>query len=617
MNSIFKMFQTNPIESINELSNAKTLEKLITSIEPNIESINITSENDYGLRYANFVSIIDSVMKYLLKHPNSTTFNSKADFKSMLNINDILQKDKNQLILLAEMVIFISSISSNKESLDNLENCDNDLIALYLNIKEKYTKQNDDYSNIENNIEEERIDQNIKQQIEDLTKEIDDKNNKINNLIKLNNELDSKYKDALLQIESAKENEENNSNLKEDLMNEQTKNSTLTNELNELKYENESLKKKLEEEKKSLTFKLNYTQEKLISAESKLENFKALKSENEKLKSKLKELSLIKDKEIIISEKEKKIESLNKLIETITNDKESVNKKNADLLEQVYKLKEDLRMKNNTMKKLEKLNEDLQSENKRMDDLLKQKEMKAVSSKNLDISEDNIKKESGITLSEINKIPNNQNFEKEIEDLKQELETYKDCLNSINSEKDKLSNEKDKIYFEKEKCLNELQQLKLEKQKKDNENEGLINKLKNEISQLKSGTNNSIDTKTNSNNDEISTLKNTVNRQQEIIEALKSRIENEDDIFDNLKDKNDNNNNDEINKYIQENKNLKNRIIQEHELISSSFYELALQFMKLKANESEIESNKIGFGKKKTWLENERKKNFPSQFYSN
>ena len=617
MNSIFKMFQSNPIESINELSNAMTLEKLITSIEPNIESINITSENDYGLRYANFVSIIDSVMKYLLKHPNSTTFNSKADFKSMLNINDILQKDKNQLILLAEMVIFISSISSNKESLDNLENCDNDLIALYLNIKEKYTKQNEDYSNIENNIEEGRIDQNIKQQIEDLTKEIDDKNNKINNLIKLNNELDSKYKDALLQIESAKENEENNSSLKEDLMNEQAKNSTLTNELNELKYENESLKKKLEEEKKSLTFKLNYTQEKLISAESKLENFKALKSENEKLKSKLKELSLIKDKEIIISEKEKKIESLNKLIETITNDKESVNKKNADLLEQVFNLKEDLRMKNNIIKKLESSNEGLQSENKRMDNLLKQKEMKTVSSKNLDISEDNIKKESGITLSEINKIPNNQNFEKEIENLKQELETYKDCLNSINSEKDKLSNEKDKIYFEKEKCLNELQQLKLEKQKKDNENEGLINKLKNEISQLKSGTNNSIDTKTNSNNDEISTLKNTVNRQQEIIEALKSRIENEDDIFDNLKDKNDNNNNDEINKYIQENKNLKNRIVQEHELISSSFYELALQFMKLKANESEIESNKIGFGKKKTWLENERKKNFPSQFYSN
>ena len=285
----------------------------ILAIEPNIGNINVTIDTDYGIRYGNFVSIIDTVMKYLLKHPKSTTFNSQTDFKSLLNINDIIQKDKNQLILLAEMIIFISSISSNRESLDNLENCDNDLIALYLNIKEKYTKQNEDYySTIENNNEEGKPDESTLQQISELNKEIDNKNEKINNLIKLNDELDCKYKDALMQIERAKENEENNSSLKEDLINEQAKNSTLTNELKELKYENESLKKKLEEEKKSLTFKLNYTQEKLLSAEDKLENFKSLKSENDRLKSKLKEFSLLKDKEIIINEKDKKIESLKK-----------------------------------------------------------------------------------------------------------------------------------------------------------------------------------------------------------------------------------------------------------------------------------------------------------------
>ena len=36
MNSIFKLFQSNPIESIDELSNEVTIEKLLTSIEPNI-----------------------------------------------------------------------------------------------------------------------------------------------------------------------------------------------------------------------------------------------------------------------------------------------------------------------------------------------------------------------------------------------------------------------------------------------------------------------------------------------------------------------------------------------------------------------------------------------------
>ena len=616
MNSIFKLFQSNPIESIDELSNEVTIEKLLTSIEPNIGNINVTIDTDYGIRYGNFVSIIDTVMKYLLKHPKSTTFNSQTDFKSLLNINDIIQKDKNQLILLAEMIIFISSISSNKESLDNLENCDNDLIALYLNIKEKYTKQTDDYySTIENNNEEGKPDESTLQQISELNKEIDNKNEKINNLIKLNDELDCKYKDALMQIERAKENEENNSSLKEDLINEQAKNSTLTNELKELKYENESLKKKLEEEKKSLTFKLNYTQEKLLSAEDKLENFKSLNAENEKLKAKLKEFSLLKDKEIIINEKDKKIESLNKLIETITKDKETLNAKNGKLIQDVYELKEESRKKNNTIKSLEKLNEELKKENKRIDNILKQNEMK-VSRPSLDISQDLNKKGTGFTLSELNKEVENQNNEKEINELKQELETYKDCLNTLNSEKDKLTNEKDKIYFEKEKCLNELQQLKLEKQKNDMENENKIKKLQNDISLLKTTGNLPSDITSNLNNDdEVSSLKNQIIRQQEIIEALKSRIENEDDIFNNSKEENKNNENDEINKYIKENKEMKNRIIKEHELISSSFYELALQFMRLRENENESDNNRSA--RKKTWLEIERQKNFPSQFNFN
>ena len=122
-----KIFSTTH-KTINIVNKAIPVYK---QIKPNIGNINVTIDTDYGIRYGNFVSIIDTVMKYLLKHPKSTTFNSQTDFKSLLNINDIIQKDKNQLILLAEMIIFISSISSNKESLDNLENCDNDLIALY------------------------------------------------------------------------------------------------------------------------------------------------------------------------------------------------------------------------------------------------------------------------------------------------------------------------------------------------------------------------------------------------------------------------------------------------------------------------------------------------------
>jgi hypothetical protein len=53
----------------------------------------------------------------------------------------------------------------------------------------------------------------------------------------------------------------------------------------------------------------------------------------------------------------------------------------------------------------------------------------------------------------------------------------------------------------------------------------------------------------------------------------------------------------------------KNRVNREHELISSSLYELALQFMSLK-NELQKKVNVVSTNNK-NWLENERNKNFP------
>ena len=52
----------------------------------------------------------------------------------------------------------------------------------------------------------------------------------------------------------------------------------------------------------------------------------------------------------------------------------------------------------------------------------------------------------------------------------------------------------------------------------------------------------------------------------------------------------------------------KKRVNTEHELISSSLYELALQFMSLKG---ELQKKVNSGVSNKNWLENERNKNFP------
>lgn len=53
----------------------------------------------------------------------------------------------------------------------------------------------------------------------------------------------------------------------------------------------------------------------------------------------------------------------------------------------------------------------------------------------------------------------------------------------------------------------------------------------------------------------------------------------------------------------------KERIDREHELISSSLYELALQFMNLNGELNKRNQNNVN----KSWLEMERSKNFPTE----
>ena len=111
-------------------------------------------------------------------------------------------------------------------------------------------------------------------------------------------------------------------------------------------------------------------------------------------------------------------------------------------------------------------------------------------------------------------------------------------------------------------------------------------------------------------------MKLQINKLNELNNALKKKIEKDSDeniITENndVVNKNDLLNN--FNKIKNENEELKNNIKIEHELISSSFYELALQFMRLQEN-NEIKNNILN-NNNNTWIEKERKKNFPFDYY--
>ena len=69
-----------------------------------------------------------------------------------------------------------------------------------------------------------------------------------------------------------------------------------------------------------------------------------------------------------------------------------------------------------------------------------------------------------------------------------------------------------------------------------------------------------------------------------------------------------------LDKLIAENERIKVNTIKEHELISSSMFELAIQLFSLK-KEMEVKKNRENNNSGLSWVEIERRKNFPCEFY--
>jgi len=92
----------------------------------------------------------------------------------------------------------------------------------------------------------------------------------------------------------------------------------------------------------------------------------------------------------------------------------------------------------------------------------------------------------------------------------------------------------------------------------------------------------------------------TITQKEEIIKNLKEKIKNLQDAHDNFEKNNQENAkfSEDLEFYKRSYEEQKNRVNREHELISASLYELALQFMSLK-NELQKKMNaNDGIGKK-------------------
>ncbi len=109
----------------------------------------ISNDDNFGVRYANIVSIINTIEKYFKNNPeNYKKTQNKLDIKSQLQINELLKCENSQLICLSEYLVFMTTISSRvNEYLDRIELLDDDkLLNKFCEITEKF--QESDVSSV-------------------------------------------------------------------------------------------------------------------------------------------------------------------------------------------------------------------------------------------------------------------------------------------------------------------------------------------------------------------------------------------------------------------------------------------------------------------------------------
>ena len=457
LNSLILSLKSKPLQCLEELSDEFTIFSLILEIEPNFEKIPFNNKvelfknSNFETKYKNFNSIFSAVVNYKNESKSKDKFTKETNFLKII-INDLINNVQDQLLKIAEMLCFLTIISSNKnyfiEKVNEIE--DNQLSNLYYSIIEKYITfkidesissvvqktnifanqvQNIKTFNLKGEINKKYIrDLNIKELpnineektvkvvnpdkifsgFNNINDDQEDNNNK--KIINSDNDnYDIEYEKLLLQIKVDNLTKELLS-MKDNYKNLEKDKKILEENLNELK-EKKSNEKNIEE--KSLKENINNELNEIYAV---VEN---LKNENEQLNKTINQLN--NEKENLEFQLKNSDSNLQNLInENIKRKKEEEIKENfykENLLNnknQIDKLKEDL---NNQMKINEKMKEEIEKyKNEINNNIVNQSE-------------------------EINNISNNENeLKNEIKKLKNNLNEKEEKIKKLeekNAEKEK------------------------------------------------------------------------------------------------------------------------------------------------------------------------------------
>ena len=554
LNSLILSLKNNPLKNLQELSNELKVYSLILEIEPNFEKnpinnkVELSNDTNIDIRYNNFNLIFNAVANYKNESKSKDKFTKETNFTKTIIIKDLLNNDKDQLIKIAEMLCFLTIISSNKnyfiEKVNEIE--DNQISNFYYSIIEKYIVFKIDES-ISSIVEKTNIFNNQKQNVKTYN---------------LKNEIESKSVDLTLN------NEEKN---KRELPNideapivkviKPTKTILISGYDNMFKEKEEEQNIRVikaenfhqEKERILMQIKIDSLTKELLKMK---ENCQTLENDKKILKQNLNELkafnnNINKNNDINKNEIKEEHKVINLNIHP-----------NASSSRKIGLIENNLN-NNNTNKELEIANElikNLKEENeqlhKTMERIILEKQKLEIEVEKSDLNMQKLKLENDKIKEEQKK--EEKNFNDIILKDKNIIEKLKNDLNSQIIINEKINEEKKIIEKEFEKYKIETNNNII------NQNRGTNNNINNNINDKKNNNENEL-------KNEIQKLKNNLAKKDEQIKELEEiNLEYE-------KDKGE-----DINFYKKSYEEQKIRVNEEHKLISESLYKLAIHFMTLK-----------------------------------
>lgn len=138
------------VSDVNDIVNEEYIEKIILAFEPNFEDetstmLKIANSASFDAKYKNFKIIIEALKCFVDKKKETVKFKDEFIIDDLININNVINKSRSDLLMFIRVILVFISISANKEKyIDKLSEKKEKYLDGFLSVIQKYIELTDE-----------------------------------------------------------------------------------------------------------------------------------------------------------------------------------------------------------------------------------------------------------------------------------------------------------------------------------------------------------------------------------------------------------------------------------------------------------------------------------------